>query len=232
MDNFVQRIIIEPFDSFLEKLLRFFPNFLTALIILVIGIVIAGVFRILFSRIFSTVKLDRLSDRMGLSGVLQKGGIKEPLSRLLANIISWLTLFTFIFLSLSALKIPSVEQLLEKFFLYLPNVFVAVLIIFFGYLLSNFLGRTALIASVNAGLKISGLIGKTVKLAVFLLAVTMALEQLGIGKETIVIAFAIIFGGIVLALSIAFGLGGRDIAKEYLEKKLRGEEKGDDISHL
>ena len=143
-----------------------------------------------------------------------------------------LTLFTFIFLSLSALKIPSVEQLLEKFFLYLPNVFVAVLIIFFGYLLSNFLGRTALIASVNAGFKISGLLGKTVKLAVFLLAVTMALEQLGIGKETIVIAFAIIFGGIVLALSIAFGLGGRDIAKEYLEKKLRGEEKGDDISHL
>ena len=67
MDNFVQRIIIEPFDSFLEKLLRFFPNFLTALIILVIGIVITGVFRILFSRIFSTVKLDRLSDRMGIS---------------------------------------------------------------------------------------------------------------------------------------------------------------------
>jgi hypothetical protein len=232
MDNFLQRIIIEPFDSFLEQLLRFFPNFLTALIILVIGIVISGVFRILFSRIFSTVKLDKLSDRIGMSGILQKGGIKDPLSKLLANIIGWLALFTFIILSLSALKIPSVEQLLEKFFLYLPNVFVAVLIIFFGYLLSNFLGRTALIASVNAGLKISGLLGKTVKLAVFLLAVTMALEQLGIGKGTIVIAFAIIFGGIVLALSIAFGLGGRDIAKEYLEKKLKGEEKDDEISHL
>ena len=59
----------------------------------------------------------------------------------------------------------------------------------------------------------------------------MALEQLGIGRETIIIAFAIVFGGIVLALSIAFGLGGRDIAKEYLEKKLKGEEK-DEIEHL
>ena len=73
----------------------------------------------------------------------------------------------------------------------------------------------------NAGFKASGLIGKFVKLTVFLLlAVTMALEQLGIGRGTIIIAFAIIFGGIVLALAIAFGLGGRNIAKDYLEKKL------------
>ncbi|MBM4135525.1 MAG: hypothetical protein FJ241_01685 [Nitrospira sp.] len=102
----------------------------------------------------------------------------------------------------------------------------------FGYLLSNFLSRDALIAAVNAGLKLSGLIGRFVELIIFLLAVTMALEQLDIGRGTIVIAFAIIFGGIVLALAIAFGLGGRDIAKEYLEKKIRGEEKKDDISHL
>ena len=60
----------------------------------------------------------------------------------------------------------------------------------------------------------------------------MALEQLGIGKETIVIAFAIIFGGIDLFLALAFGLGAKDIAKKYLEKKLKGEEKKDEISDL
>jgi hypothetical protein len=135
-------------------------------------------------------------------------------------------------ISLRALDMPSVEQLLERLFLYLPNVFVAALVLFFGYMLSNFLGRAALIASVNAGMKISGMIGELVRLTVFLLSITMSLEQLGIGSETIIIAFAIIFGGAVMALSIAFGLGGRDIAKEYLEKKLRGEEKEDEISHL
>jgi hypothetical protein len=103
---------------------------------------------------------------------------------------------------------------------------------FCGYLLSNFLGRAALIASVNAGLKIAGLIGKLVKMTVLILAVTMSLEQLGVGSGTVIIAFAILFGGFVLALSIAFGLGGRDIAKEYLEKKMRGDEKKDEISHL
>jgi hypothetical protein len=85
---------------------------------------------------------------------------------------------------------------------------------------------------VNAGIKLSGLIGKIVKLSVFLLALTMALEQLGIGRGTIVIAFSIILGGVVIALAIAFGLGGKDIAREYLEKKIRCEEKKDDISHL
>jgi hypothetical protein len=65
-----------------------------------------------------------------------------------------------------------------------------------------------------------------------MLALTMALEQLGIGKETIVIAFAVMFGGAVLALALAFGLGGKDIAKEYIEKKIKGEEKKDNIEHL
>ena len=60
----------------------------------------------------------------------------------------------------------------------------------------------------------------------------MSLEQLGIGSSTIVVAFAIVFGGIILALALALGLGGRDIAKEYLEKKLKNEEKKDEISHL
>ena len=84
----------------------------------------------------------------------------------------------------------------------------------------------------NAGIRISGLIGKLVKFTLFMFAATMALEQLGIGRETVIIAFAIIFGGIVFALAIAFGLGGKDMAKNYMEKRLFKEEEKDDIEHL
>jgi hypothetical protein len=76
------------------------------------------------------------------------------------------------------------------------------------------------------------MIGRFVKYLVFVLAATMALEQLGIGRDTVIITFSLIFGGIVLAMAIAFGLGGKDIAREYLEKKVKGEEKKDEISHL
>ncbi|PIX89781.1 MAG: hypothetical protein COZ31_00170, partial [Nitrospirae bacterium CG_4_10_14_3_um_filter_44_29] len=168
----------------------------------------------------------------GVIELLRKGGIKDSVSVLLAKVIGWITIVIFAVISMRELEIPTVERLFESFLLYLPNVFVAALILLFGYLLGNFFGRAALIASVNAGIKISGLIGRFVKFTVFILSGTMALEQLGIARGTIIISFAIIFGGIVLALAIAFGLGGRDIAKEYLEKKVKGEEKKDEINHL
>ncbi|MBI5025337.1 MAG: hypothetical protein HZC12_01130 [Nitrospirae bacterium] len=232
MDDIMKRIVIEPSNRFFDKVLEFLPHLLMAILILITGIILAMILKGLFSRFFRVINLDRFSERAGLMEMLRKGGIKESASNLLAKIIGWLTIVVFIILSVRALDVPAVERILEKFFLYMPNIFVAALILFFGYLLSNFFGRAALIASVNAGLKVSGLIGKLVKITVFLLSITMALEQLGIGRGTIVVTFAIVFGGIVLALAIAFGLGGKDVAREYLEKKLRGEEEKDDIEHL
>jgi len=232
MGGFLSRVIIEPLDRSLERVIQFLPSLLTSILILVIGSVIGVFLRVVFLRLFKAINLDRLSEKVGMAEMLHKGGISDTLSTLLSKIIGWLTIFVFIIISLSSLDVPAVKRLLEGLFLYLPNVFVAVLILFLGYLLSNFLGRAALIASVNAGIRVSGLIGKVVKFTVFLLSGTMALEQLGIGKETVIIAFAIIFGGVVLAFAISFGLGGRDIAKQYLEKKLlKGEDK-DDIEHL
>lgn len=232
MSNFLQKVIIEPFDKFLDKVLHFLPNLLSAVLILILGIVLGVILKAIFLRIFRAIRLDKFSERYGVVEILQKGGVKEPVSLIISRLIGWLTIISFLIISLRFLNVPAIERILERFILYLPNVFVAAIILFFGYLLSNFIGRAALIAAVNAGMKISGLIGRFVKLTVFLLAVTMALEQLGIGRGTIVVAFAIIFGGIVLALAIAFGLGGKDIAKDYLEKKMKDEEKKDEISHL
>ncbi len=232
MHNFLERVIIEPFDTFLERFQQFLPNLLSFILVLFVGLVLGLVLKTIFLRFFRAIKLDKFSERSGMVEMLKKGGVKESISLILARLISWLTVISFFILSLRSLNVPVIERILERFILYLPNVFVATVILFFGYMLSNFLGRTALIAAVNAGLKLAGLLGRFVKLTIFLLAVTMALEQLGIGRETIIISFAIIFGGIVLALALAFGLGGRDLAKEYLEKKIKGDEKKDEISHL
>jgi hypothetical protein len=232
MGNFLQKIAIEPFERFFDKVVQFLPNFLTALFILIMGVVLGVILKGISLRLFNAIGLDRISESSGVIELLRKGGIKDSVSVLLAKVVGWITVIVFAIISMGELEIPTVEKLFESFLLYLPNVFAAALILLFGYLLGNFFGRAALIASVNAGLKASRLIGRFVKLTIFLLAATMALEQLGIGKETIIIAFAIVFGGIVLALAIAFGLGGRHMAKEYLEKKVKGEEKKDEISHL
>jgi len=231
----LMNIIIESFEQFYRNVLQFLPNFLAFLLILVIGIILGRVFHALFLRIFRAVGLDKFSEKSGVIDLLRRGGIRDAVSVLLAKLVRWITIIIFAIIALRTLELPTIEGLFEKFLLYLPNVFVAAIILLFGYLLGNFFGRAALIASVNAGIRIAGVIGRFVKFTVFLLAATMALEQLGIGKETIVIAFAIIFGGVVLALAIALGLGGRDTAKEYIEKKFKGEEEEenkDEISHL
>jgi len=232
MNNFLDRIIIGPSDRLLERLLQFLPDIFIAILIFVTGIGLGMVLRSISLRVLRAIKLDKISERSGAVEMMQKGGIKEPVSHILARIIGWVTIIGFSIVSLRTLNVPAIEGILERFILYLPNIFVAGIILFLGYFLANFFGRAALIAAVNAGFRMSSMAGRLVKLSIFSLAVTMALEQLGIGRETIIIAFAIIFGGIVLALSLAFGLGGRDIAKEYLERKMKGEEAKDDISHL
>ena len=230
--NIFKKVIMGPLENLFDKILLFLPNLMISLLIFLFGIVLAMVVRVIFSKIFKALSIDKLLEKTGLMDLLRKGGIKEAASSLLSKLIGWIIIIIFAIISMQALRAPAVEKLLEQFLLYLPNVFIAILILFLGYLLGNFFGRAALIASVNAGLRISRIVGDFVKLTVFMLSATMALEQLGIGRGTVMIAFAIIFGGIVLAFALAFGLGGRDVAKEYLEKHLKGEKQKDDISHL
>ena len=228
----IRRIIIEPFEGLYAKILDFLPNFLASVLIFLVGIVLAVVVKMLLFRVFRALGMDKFFERIGTVDVLKKGGLGGSVAALLSKLIGWGIVIVFAVIAMRALAIPTVERILERFLLYFPNIFVAAVIALFGYLAGNFLGRAALIAGVNAGIKVSGTIGKFVKYIVFVLSGTMALEQLGIGRGTVIIAFALIFGGVVLALAIAFGLGGRDIAKDYLEKKIKGEERKDEISHL
>jgi hypothetical protein len=230
--NIFEKVIMGPLENLLDKILLFLPNLMISVLILLFGIILAMVVRVIFAKIFKALSIDKLLEKTGLMELLRRGGIKEAASNLLSKLIGWIIIIIFAIISMQALRAPAVERLLEQFLLYLPNVFIAILILFLGYLLGNFLGRAALIASVNAGLRHCGIVGNFVKLTVFMLAATMALEQLGIGKDTVIIAFAIIFGGIVFAFALAFGLGGRDAAKEFLDKHLKGEKQKDDISHL
>lgn len=232
MESTLDKVIIEPFQSFIDTVIAFLPNLIASVLVFLLGVLIAVVLRKTCNRLFSAVGLDKFSEQIGIVEILKKGGIQEPISNLLSKVFYWVIFLVFLIISLRALNISTIERLLEELFFYLPNIFVAFLILSAGYLLSNFLGRTTLIACVNAGIKMSGIIGKFVQFTVFFISIAMALEQLGIGKETVLLAFAIIYSGVVLALALAFGVGGRDVAKEYLEKRLKGEDEKDDIQHL
>jgi hypothetical protein len=233
MKNISDHIVTEPLKEFLQRLLAFLPNILSSLIIFVLGFVAGWIVKYIVLKLANLFRIDRLCAKLGITEALGKVGIKETPAKLLSRIFYWLVVFIFVIIALYTLKVPALEQLLEKFFLYLPDLFVAALLIIIGYILGNFLGRATLIASVNAGVKFSRLLGEGVKIVVLLLACVMALEQLGIGRGTVIVAFTILFGGFVFALALSFGLGGKDIARQYLEGKIKGEsEEKDDLTHI
>jgi hypothetical protein len=227
-----QKLIIEPFEKVYEKLLYFLPNLFTSIFLLIVGLIVGLILKAVFLKILRTLNVDRHCERVGLFQTLSKNGIKDPVSVLVSRVVWWITIITFAVVSMQNLRIPTVEHLLDRFFLYLPAVFLAAFILIVGYLLANFFGRAALIGSVNAGMKYSGLIAKAVRFTILILSVAMALEQLGIGSDTIQIAFAIAFGGVVLAFAIACGLGGQGIARDYFVKKVSGDDSKDDLDHL
>jgi len=236
MKNLIDKVIVEPLREVVRNFLDFLPHLLTGIVVFAIGLLIAWLVKTLVIRIIRLLKLDASLARAGLPEALQKLAVRDTPAKLIGRTFYWLIAFIFFVLALRVMKVPVIDQLLERLLLYLPNVFVALIILIIGMLLGNFLGRAALIASVNAGVKMSSLVSRGVKGLIMVFALVMAFEQLGIGRQTMLAAFTIAFGGLVLALALAFGLGGRDRARDFLDKKFKKESPPggppDDLQHL
>ena len=234
MKSFIDRILIQPLGEVFQKLVAFLPSLLTGIVVFAVGLVLAWLVKLLVVRIIKLLKLDAAFARSGVTEALQKMAVKDTPTKLVGRMFFWLVALIFFVLALSVMRMPVIDQLLERFLLYLPNIFVALVVLAIGWFLGNFLGRAALIASVNAGVKIAGPLSKGVKGVILLLAFVMAFEQLGIGRSTVIAAFTIVFGGAVLALALALGLGGRELARTFLEKRFKknGDADRDAIKHL
>jgi hypothetical protein len=152
---------------------------------------------------------------------------------LVSRFFFWVIVLVTLILGINALEVAATQNFIAKFFNYLPNLFAAILILIVGYLIAIFLGQAALIAAVNAQMESAKLLSRSVRWFIIILSLTMALYHLGIAEKVIVAAFSITFGGIVLALAIAFGWGGRELAKDFLERLyLKKKEEDGDHNHL
>jgi hypothetical protein len=130
------------------------------------------------------------------------------------------------------LNLQIAMNLVSGAFTYLPQLLIAAAILILGALIGGFVRRSVLIAAVNAGFPSARLLAGGVQTALMVLFVAMALEHLGLGRQVILVSFTIVFGGVVLALALAFGLAGRDLAREFLERMSRRRDGGDDLRHL
>jgi small-conductance mechanosensitive channel len=207
------------YSNLVHMIAEFLPRFLVMLIIIVIGLLVAFVLRYILRALLGLTKLDRVSEEGGASRVLRMAHLPS-MTELLSRSIFWVTWFGFILVGLSVLGVAGLQEQISRLLRFLPEVFVAILILFLGVVISNFLSRTALLAAVNAGHPSAKILSWSIRFVIWILAISMTLEELGLARQTVISAFSIIFGASMLGLAIAFGLGGQDLARKFLERYL------------
>jgi hypothetical protein len=211
----------EPLVSFWARLQEFLPNLLVSLLVVAVGLALAILLREVVSGGLRALKFDRLATRLGVGEAVERvGGFRSP-SHVAGRVVFWFIVVFALLGGLYELDTAYTRGLVDRVFGYLPNLIVAGFILLLGTIISRFLARGVLLAAVNAGMRGARLAAGLVRFLVMALAAVAALEHLGIGRATVLLAFGIVFGGVVMALAIAFGLGGRDLARDVLEGQLR-----------
>lgn len=217
----VNDLFLESLREFVHRVVNFIPNILAMFLVVLIGVILSTVIRFILLRLLCFLKFDDLAKSWGISGALTKGGIESTPSRIVSSLLYGGILSVSFMMGFIALDVVPINNLISDFFSYLPSIIAALLIVIAGFILGNLGEKAMLVAVKNAGLSHADLAGKGVKLFIAIMAVFMALDQLGIARGIIIAAFSISFGGVVFAISLALGLGAKDMAKEFLEKRLR-----------
>jgi len=217
MDNFYT-ITISTLGDLWSKFLLVVPNVLLAIVVFLIGLFIASLIAKLIERIFKALFIDRLLEKMGLAKATEKAGLKLNSGKFVGEIIKWLIILVFLVAVADMLNLNGLSEFLNSIVLYIPNIVIAVLIVFaatvFAYFVERLITRSLKAASYDH----YGFVAGMAKWAIFIFAILAALVQLRVAPEMIQVLFTGIIAMIAIAGGLAFGLGGQDVAKDILDK--------------
>lgn len=210
-------LIAEPGKEMLRKIGEYIPAVLGALVILIIGWIIAKIIQKLARKFLDLVRFEKFAEKAGISEALSKGNIKNNATQLLSALVYWFIMILVLVMVVNALGLTVASQLLDGLLGYIPNVIAAVFVLVLGLFLANLVSGIVRTAASNAKLPKPEVLAGLSQWAIVIFAVTASLRQLGIAPFLVSTTFYILFGGICLALSLAFGLGGKDVAAKLLE---------------
>ena len=235
MTDFWRDLVLTAMHNMSVTLGTVLPSILAMLTLVALGALLGWLAGALVARLAHALDLDQRSRTWGVTSALTRAGIYRPPSQVLRLVAFWGIFVIFATMGIDALAIPGAPGATSRLLSVLPRLLSALLILVVGWLAANFLGQAMLITAVHAGIVQARLLARTTRSRVLLFAVATALVVIGIGRDMVLIAFGVLFGGLVQALALAFGLGGRHLAREILERGRRREREPvpqDSITHL
>ncbi len=214
----VNKILNQAAARITASIADFLPGVLALLVVMLCALVLAWIARFMIRRALRGIDFDKRLEQWGFSGVAEWSPSQSP-TQLLAASAYWFIILAGLLVGLSALNATVTSALVLRLFEYFPNVVAALLIVTVGIVFARFAARGVLISAVNMQVQSARLLSLGVKWLVTVLAGAMALEHLGIGGSIVRLSFGILFGGIVLALALAVGLGSKDMVSRSLERQ-------------
>ncbi|OPY83357.1 MAG: hypothetical protein A4E65_00583 [Syntrophorhabdus sp. PtaU1.Bin153] len=217
MVDFFRDMMLDLYDNFTEV----FLSIIGMVVVLIVGFIISWFIKKLLARLLILFRFDKWANEVGIISFLQKGGVKTLPSLVLSKIVYWIFIVVFFSFGLNFIGISQFSEYASRISAALPLIIVSIVIIIIGIILSNFIGRVIYLACENANLKYGDPIAKGVRIFLFVITFGIVFEVIGVGNTIITISFLIIFGGIIMTLSLALGIGLSNVVGELIKERLK-----------
>src|ERR687897_276248 len=201
----------------LNTFLSAIPRVIGFALVLIVGWVISSLFARGVQALLHAVKFNELARRSGFADFVQKMGVRNDSSGVIANIVKWFVRLIALVVAFDTLGLPAVSNVLQQLLLWLPNLVVALVVLVIGGLAANALSQLVRGSTAQAGFRNPELLATVAKVAVWGIAIVVAVNQLGIATTLINTLLIGLVGAFSLAFGLAFGLGGRDRAAQMLQ---------------
>jgi hypothetical protein len=219
--NSIGEAILEALISLWEGLVAYLPSLIAGIIILIVGIFLAKAIEKIVEKIIAAAKIDELVQKINVVKKIEEGGTKVIFSQLFGWLVKWFLYIVLLIAVSDILKLGQFTSFLKDIAMYLPNVIIAVLILVAGFVLGYFVDDLIVKVLKSTREKLANLVGSVAKWAIIVFTVLAALIQLNVAAQMIQMLFTAIVAMLALALGLAFGLGGKDAAKDLIEEVKR-----------
>lgn len=215
-------IVMTSLRSFMYDLGSFLPMLIGAVAILIVGWLVSKSLQFAVVRGLKGISFHTLTHAAGLDDFLKKGGIRKSTTEVLGVMVYWLGILVTLLTTFNMLGLTALSTLFGRVAEFVPNVVVAVLTLTIGLYFARFVADAVTAYTRNVGMVDSDLVGRLTRFAITAFVVVIAIGQFNIPERILDYAFLIMFGGAVLALALAFGLGGQKWAADKLDKWEKG----------
>lgn len=224
-------VIEMSFYSLWNDVLAYLPSVLIAIIVLIVGWILAGSLKVVIESVFTKLKVNDALDKAGVDTLAQKAGYKLKAGQFVGTLVKWFVILVFFVAALEILRLDQVTVFFREVVLgYLPQVIVSVLILLVSTIVANVASASVVAAARAADFKTAEMLGSVTRYAILVFAVLAVLNQLNIAQELVQTLFMGFVFAASLAFGLSFGLGGKDAAQKYIAE-MTGKRGGHDGHH-